>query len=79
LADGMGDVMNEGSLEGWKMQKHVQMNVEVKETSIANLVIVEVDLQKTIEIDVLPSLNGLKCEFKLKIMEEQGIGARSMA
>jgi hypothetical protein len=31
------------------------MNVEVRETSIANLVIIEVDLQKTIEIDVLPS------------------------
>jgi hypothetical protein len=61
--------MNEGSLKGWKMQKHVQanvedgalvscnvneeqvqMNVEVKETSIANLTIIEVDLQKTIKI-----------------------------
>ncbi len=37
--------MSEGSLEGWKMQKHVQMNVEVRETSIANLVIIQVDLQ----------------------------------
>jgi hypothetical protein len=23
LADGVGRVMNEGGLEGWKMQKHV--------------------------------------------------------
>jgi hypothetical protein len=45
LADGMGGVMSEGSLEGWKMQKHVQMNVEVRETSIANLVLIQVDLQ----------------------------------
>jgi hypothetical protein len=28
LANGMGGVMSEGSLEGWKMQKHVQANVE---------------------------------------------------
>jgi len=28
LVDGMGSVMNEGAFEGWKMQKHVQMNVE---------------------------------------------------
>jgi len=28
LANGMGGVMNEGGLEGWKMQKHVQTNVE---------------------------------------------------
>jgi hypothetical protein len=28
LANGMGGFMNEGSLEGWKMQKHVQTNVE---------------------------------------------------
>jgi hypothetical protein len=26
--DGMGNVMNEGGLEGWKMQKHVQEIVE---------------------------------------------------
>jgi hypothetical protein len=24
----MRDVMNEGGLEGWKMQKHMQANVE---------------------------------------------------
>ncbi len=28
LVDGMGNVMNEGGLEGWKMQKHVQEIVE---------------------------------------------------
>jgi hypothetical protein len=28
LADGMGVVMSERGLEGWKMQKHVQVSVE---------------------------------------------------
>ncbi len=28
LANGMGGVMNERGLEGWKMQKHVQESVE---------------------------------------------------
>jgi hypothetical protein len=28
LVDGMGSVMSEGGLEGWKMQKHVQTSVE---------------------------------------------------
>jgi hypothetical protein len=28
LGDGMGGVMNEGGLEGWKMQKHVLATVE---------------------------------------------------
>ncbi len=28
LVDGMGGVINEGGLEGWKMQKHMQVNVE---------------------------------------------------
>jgi hypothetical protein len=65
LGDGMGGVMNEGGLEGWKIQKHMQENVkdgalapcnvneeqmrasvEVGETSITELVIIKVDLQK---------------------------------
>jgi hypothetical protein len=28
LANGMGGVTSEGGLEGWKMQMHVQANVE---------------------------------------------------
>jgi hypothetical protein len=67
----MGGVMSEEGLKGWKMQKHmqtnvedgaltlcnvngeqVQVNVEVGETSTANLVINEVYLQKTIEMIV---------------------------
>jgi hypothetical protein len=28
LVDGIGGVMSEGSLEGWNMQKHMQVNVE---------------------------------------------------
>ncbi len=31
-------------------EEQVQMNVEVRETSIANLAIIEVDLQKTIKM-----------------------------
>jgi len=61
VANGMGGVMNEGGLEGWKMQKHVQAsvedgalaqcnvneekmqaNVEVGETSIVDLVTIEI-------------------------------------
>jgi hypothetical protein len=63
--------MNERGLEGWKMQKHVQVsvedcalaqcnvneeqmqaNVEVGETFTTNLVTIEVDMQKTIEMIV---------------------------
>jgi hypothetical protein len=28
LTDGMGGVMSERGLEGWKMQKHMQVSVE---------------------------------------------------
>ncbi len=70
-ADGMEGVMNEGGLDGWKMQKHVEANVEdgalalcnvneeqvqasveVGEASRIDLVTIEVDLQKTIDIIV---------------------------
>jgi hypothetical protein len=71
LVDGMGGVMNEGGLERWKMQKHMQTNVEdgalalcnvneeqvqvsveVGETSTSNFTIIEIDLQKFIEMIV---------------------------
>ncbi len=61
--------MNQRGLEGWKMQRHmqvsvedgalvlcnvneeqVQVSVEIGETSIANLVTIEIDLQKIIEM-----------------------------
>jgi hypothetical protein len=70
LAYGMGSVMSEGGLEAWKMQNHMQVNiengslaqcnvneeqvqvisVEIGETFTIDLAMIEVDMQKIIEI-----------------------------
>jgi len=48
LVDGMGGVMNEGGLEGWKMQKHMQANVE--DGALAPCNINEEQVQASVEV-----------------------------
>jgi hypothetical protein len=61
LVDGMGGVMSERGLEGWKMQKHKQMNVENGLLAQCNVNEVQVNVEVgktfieifvTIEIDL---------------------------
>jgi hypothetical protein len=44
----MGGVMNEGGLEGWKMQKHVQVNVEDGALALCN--VNEEQMQVNVEV-----------------------------
>ncbi len=57
LPNGIGGVMNEGGLEGWKMQKHVQMNVENGALALYNVneeqMQVSVEVGETFIIDLI--------------------------
>jgi hypothetical protein len=48
LVDGMGGVINEGGLEGWKMQKHMQTNVEDGALALCN--VNEEQVQMSVEV-----------------------------
>jgi len=48
LVNGMGGVMNEGGLEGWKMEKHVQASVE--NGALAQCNVNEEKMQASVEV-----------------------------
>jgi len=86
LANGMGGVMNEGGLEGWKMLKHVQANVEDGALALCNVneeqVQVSVNVGETfttklatIEVDLQKTIDMIlkqKNVIIASVLEENG-------
>jgi hypothetical protein len=68
LADGMGGVMNEGGLEGWKLQKHMQVNVE--DGALDQCSVNEEQVQASVEVGETFTTNLATIEIDLqKIIE----------
>ncbi len=68
MVDGMGGVMNEGGLEGWKMQKHMQVNVEDGALALCN--VNEEQVQVNVEVGENSIANLATIEIDLqKIIE----------
>jgi len=75
LADGMGGVMN-GGLEGWKMQKHVQMSVE--DGALAQCNVNEEQVQANVELRETSTINLATIEVDLQktiemIVEQENV------
>ncbi len=67
LANGMGVVMNEKGLEGWKMQKHVQVSVDALAACNVN----EEQVQVNVEVGETSTTDFAIIEVDLqKIMKQ---------
>jgi hypothetical protein len=64
LVDGMGGVMSERGLEGWKMQKHVQANVE--DGALAPCNVNEEQVQMNVEVGETYTTNLATIEVDLQ-------------
>jgi hypothetical protein len=72
----MGVVMSERGLEGWKMQKHVQVNVE--DGALAPCNINEEQVQANVEVGETSTIDLATIEFDLQnpietIMEQENV------
>jgi hypothetical protein len=70
----MGGVMSEGGLEGWKMQKHLQVNVEYGALVLCN--VNEEQVQMSVEVGETCTTNLTTIEVGLQktiemIVEEE--------
>jgi hypothetical protein len=68
LVDGMGGVMNEKGFEKWKMQKHMQANVEDGALALCN--VNEEQVKMSVEVGETSTTNLVTSEIDLqKIIE----------
>ncbi len=67
LANGMGGVMNEGGLEGWNMQKHVQASVE--DGALAQCNVNEEKMQTSVEVGEMSTLDLVTIEICKKLLK----------
>jgi hypothetical protein len=64
LADGIRGVMNEGGLEGWKMQKHVQESVE--DDALAPCNVNEEQMRVSVEVGETSTTNLATIEVDMQ-------------
>jgi hypothetical protein len=81
LADGIGGVMSEGGLEGWKMQKHMQANIE--DGALAPHNVNEEQVQTSVEIGETFTIDLATIEVDLQktiemIVEEENVALVSV-
>jgi hypothetical protein len=67
LANGMGGVMNEGGLEGWKMQKHVQASVE--DGALVQSNVNEEKMQASVEVGETSTIDLVTIEICKKLLK----------
>jgi hypothetical protein len=81
LANGMGGVMNERGLEGWKMLKHVQTNVRDGALALCNVneeqVQVSVEVGETFTIELATIEVDLQKTIDM-ILEQENVVIASM-
>jgi hypothetical protein len=81
LVDGMGSVTSEEGLEGWKMQKHMQANVEDGALTLCN--VNEEQVQMIVEVGEASTTNLATIEVDLQktiemIVEQENVVFASM-